>query len=91
VLPIVEQRANKHAANYCIAEKSLQAWMARTPRPSSRANIVEFAEQVGVHPGLVVGQLQHLGSIPYSFHRDLLEKIRALVVASTPTDGYGRT
>lgn len=90
-LPAIEQRANRHAANYCIEEATLQTWIARTPRLSSRANIVAFAEQVAVHPGLVVGQLQHHGSIPYSFHRDLLEKVRPLVVASTPTDGYGKT
>lgn len=89
-LPTIEQRANKHAANYCIEEGALQEWISRTPR-LSRANIIGFAEQIGVHPGLVVGQLQHHGSIPYSFHRDLLEKIRPLVIASTPTDGYGTT
>jgi HTH-type transcriptional regulator/antitoxin HigA len=90
-LPEIEQRANRHAANYCVEEVALHTWIARTPRVSSRANIVAFAEQIGVHPGLVVGQLQHHGSIPYSFHRDLLEKVRPLVVASTPTDGYGKT
>jgi HTH-type transcriptional regulator/antitoxin HigA len=90
-LPAAEQRANKHAANHCIEETALQTWIARTPRLSSRANIVGFADKIGVHPGLVVGQLQHHGSIPYSFHRDLLEKVRPFVVASTPTDGYGKT
>lgn len=90
-LPAFEQRANKHAANYCIDESALHAWITHTPRVSSRASILAFADQVGVHPGLVVGQLQHHGSIPYSFHRDLLEKVRPLVVASTPSDGYGKT
>jgi HTH-type transcriptional regulator / antitoxin HigA len=90
-IPAVEQRANKHAANYCIQEDALRTWIAHTQRVSSRAHIVAFADQIGVHPGLVVGQLQHHGSIPYSFHRDLLEKVRPLVVASTPTDGYGKT
>ena len=90
-LPAVEQRANRHAANCCIDENTLQAWISRTPRVSAHASIVAFADQIGVHPGLVVGQLQHHGCIPYSFHRDLLEKVRPLVVASTPTDGYGKT
>jgi HTH-type transcriptional regulator / antitoxin HigA len=90
-LPAAEQRANKRAANCCIDEHVLQAWISSTPRVTSRANILAFAERVCVHPGIVVGQLQHRGLIPYSFHRDLLEKVRLLVVASTPTDGYGRT
>jgi HTH-type transcriptional regulator / antitoxin HigA len=91
VLPADEQRANKHAANYCIEEKTLRAWISRVPRASSRSNIVAFADQIGVHPGLVVGQLQHHDIIPYSFHRELLEKVRALVVVSAPTDGFGRS
>jgi HTH-type transcriptional regulator/antitoxin HigA len=37
-----------------------------------------------------VGQLQHRGVIPYSFHRDLLDKVRSLIVSSTPTDGFGK-
>jgi HTH-type transcriptional regulator/antitoxin HigA len=91
MLPAIEQRANKHAANYCIDERRFQAWIANTPRVSSRTSILAFADQIGVHPGLVVGQLQHHGLVPYSFHRDLLEKIRPLVVGSTPADGYGKT
>jgi HTH-type transcriptional regulator/antitoxin HigA len=90
-LPPQEKRANQQAANYCIDEKALHAWIARTPRLSSRSSIIAYADQVGVHPGLLVGQLQHHGSIPYSFHRDLLEKVRSLVIATTPTDGFGKT
>jgi HTH-type transcriptional regulator/antitoxin HigA len=90
-LPSEERRANQHAANCCIDEKALHAWIAHTPRISSRSSILAYADQVGVHPGLLVGQLQHHGSIPYSFHRDLLEKVRSLVISATPTDGFGKT
>lgn len=88
-LPAQEQRANTSAANYCIDQAELRMWIANTPRVSSRSSILAFADRVGVHPGLVVGQLQHNGEIPYSFHRDLLEKVRSMVIASTPTDGFG--
>lgn len=87
-LPVEEQRANAHAASYCVDQEAFEAWVARTARVDSRASIVTFAERVGVHPGLVVGQLQYRGIIPYSFHRDLLEKVRRLVISATPTDGY---
>lgn len=87
-LPSEEKRANANAANYCVDRETLEEWLIRTPRASSRANIVAFAERNGVHPGLVVGQLQHRGVIPYSFHRDLLEKVRLLVICTTPTDGF---
>lgn len=90
-MPERERRANEHAAAYCIDKDMLETWMASASRVSSRSTILEFARQAQVHPGLVVGQLQHHGVIPYSFHRDLLEKVRPLLVTSTPTDGFGRT
>jgi HTH-type transcriptional regulator/antitoxin HigA len=88
-LPREEMRANASAAKYCIPEEDLNEWVSQTPRVASRGNILAFAERVGVHPGLVVGQLQHRGLIPYSFHRELLEKVRSLVISATPTDGFG--
>jgi len=90
-IPANEARANRNAADYCIAEETLRKWTSQTSRVSSRSSIVSFAEVVGVHPGIVVGQLQHRGLVPYSFHRDLLEKVRMLVVTATPTDGFGKT
>lgn len=84
-----ELRANTSAANYCIPSKALDEWLQRTGRVSSRKNIVDFAQQLNVHPALVVGQLQHRGVIPYSFHRVLLEKVRYLVIESVITDGFG--
>jgi HTH-type transcriptional regulator/antitoxin HigA len=88
-LPEEEMRANSSAAKYCIPEHELNEWVSQTPRVASRGNILAFAERVGVHPGLVVGQLQHRGLIPYSFHRELLERVRSLVISATPTDGFG--
>lgn len=89
--PTEEHRANNNAAHYCINQEALEAWVLHGSRISSRSSIVEFANRAGVHPGLVVGQLQHRGMIPYSFHRDFLEKVRSLVIETTPTDGFGRT
>jgi HTH-type transcriptional regulator / antitoxin HigA len=89
-LPDFERRANRNAADYCINAKAMEAWIARASKVSSRARIVAFAEQMSVHPGLVVGQLQHRHLIPYSYHREFLEKVRSLVVTSVPTDGYRR-
>jgi len=91
MIPKEERRANIAAANYCIPSKTLDEWLARTSRASSRKNIVSFAKQLKIHPALVVGQLQHRGIIPYSFHRVLLEKVRSLVIESVITDGFGIT
>lgn len=86
--PREELRASSAAANYCIPEGDLKRWIAETPRVDSRASILSFATRMRVHPGIIVGQLQHLGLIPYSFHRELLEKVRGLVITAVPTDGF---
>jgi len=90
-LPKEELRANASAANCCVPSKTLDEWLERTGRASSRKNIVVFAQQLNVHPALVVGQLQHRGVIPYSFHRVLLEKVRSFIIESVVTDGFGIT
>jgi len=90
-LPAEERRANESAAEFCVPEREIDGWIARTGRVFSRKEIIAFAKTIDVHPALVVGQLQHRGVIPYSFHRDLLEKIRSVVIESTMTDGFGTT
>jgi HTH-type transcriptional regulator / antitoxin HigA len=87
-IPERELRANHSAADSCIDKRTLDAWIAWSARAFSRAEIVGFAQSIGVLPALVVGQLQHRGVIAYSFHRDLLEKVRSVVVESAVTDGF---
>lgn len=87
-VPAEEKRANISAANYCIEQATLDAWISTASRPSSKKCIMAFADQIQVHPALVVGQLQHRRVIPYSYHRDLLHKVRTLVIEAAVTDGY---
>ena len=51
-----EEEANDFAANHLIPRHALAALMRE--RPLSEQRLVAFAEQVGVSPGIVVGQLQ---------------------------------
>ncbi|HVR07846.1 MAG TPA: XRE family transcriptional regulator, partial [Thermoanaerobaculia bacterium] len=48
-----------------------------------------FASRIGVHPGLVVGQLQHRGEISFAHNREMLAKVRNAVTRSALTDGWG--
>lgn len=89
-MPANERRANEAAAEYCVPQQSLDAWLASSDRNFSRHKIVAFARQVNVHPGLVVGQLQRREIIPWSFHRELLEKVRGFVAQLDVTDGFGK-
>jgi addiction module HigA family antidote len=51
-----EEEANDFAANHLIPRQALLSLMKE--RPLSEERLVGFAEQVGVAPGIVVGQLQ---------------------------------
>jgi plasmid maintenance system antidote protein VapI len=55
-----EEAANQFAANTLIPQESRPALLSLG---SDWREIVRFAGQVGVSPGIVVGQLQHLGRI----------------------------
>ena len=48
-----------------------------------------FARLNGVHPGIVVGQLQHRGGILYSRHRNFLVPVRDFVLGTALADRWG--
>ena len=54
-----------------------------------RRRLQGFALRQGVHPGIVSGQLQHLKEVGWDAHRDLLVKVRALLIPAALTDGWG--
>jgi HTH-type transcriptional regulator/antitoxin HigA len=61
---------------------------SRAP-PLLREKIKEFAATNSVHPGIVVGQLQHRGEISYAHSRNMLVRVREIVTRSSLTDGRG--
>jgi HTH-type transcriptional regulator/antitoxin HigA len=88
-LPDGERRANAWAADFVVKKSDLDNFIARIRPLYSKPKIKLFAARMNVHPGLVVGQLQHRGEIPYSHHRETLVKIRYLLTDATLTDGWG--
>jgi len=86
--PEAEKKADRMAASLLIPTKTLQAFIERhRPRFSKKA-IRGFAEKVGVHPGIVVGQLQYRKAISYSHSREMLSPVRDLVTEVVVTDGW---
>jgi HTH-type transcriptional regulator / antitoxin HigA len=85
-----ELRANREAAEILVPQKALNQFMNRWRPYYSTARINNFATQLGIHPGIIVGQLQHRKEIGYNTHRDLLAKVRELVTLTAFTDGWGR-
>lgn len=88
-LPPEEVAANAAASEFCVPAAELTDFVARLHPLFSEHRVVLFAKRIGVHPGLVVGQLQrHLNR--YDLLRKLLVKVRHLVTQSALTDGYGQ-
>jgi len=88
--PPHEIRANEAAADNLVSKKELEGFIARVNPLFSDEAITGFARRLRIHPGIVVGQLQNRGLVPWSHHRKKLEKIREFVTSSALTDGFGR-
>lgn len=50
--------------------------------------ILGFAHKIGVHPGIVVGQLQRRKILDYAHSRRMLVRVRHLIIPSALTDGW---
>ena len=84
-----ERGASRFAAEFLIKQSELESFIARVSPLYSRTRIVGFAKNIGVHPGIVVGQLQYRREIGWSVHRQMLDKVRGILIQSTLTDGWG--
>lgn len=86
-----EQRANREAAAALIPTAELESFVRRVGPLYARQRIIQFAHTLNIHPGIIVGQLQHRGEIGYSGLRDLLVKVRDVVTETALTDGWGKS
>jgi HTH-type transcriptional regulator / antitoxin HigA len=86
----VERRSDQEAASLLIDASEIDDFITRVGPLYSRARINQFANRIRVHPGIIVGQLQHRGELKYSMMRDALVKVREIIVAEALTDGWGQ-
>ena len=84
-----ERVANRAAANFCVPTDEMDDWVRRVQPLFSNHRVVGFAALVGVHPGLVVGQL-HKRTERYDLLRKFLIDIRGYLTPYALTDGYGQ-
>lgn len=87
--PEFELRADAFAAEFLVPSKDLRDFVARVKPLFSKKRIAAFAARLRVHPGIVVGQLHHSGTISYAHSRELLEKVRGTITDAALTDGWG--
>ena len=67
-----ENEANEFSENELIPRKVLQAFCQANR--ISKNSIVKFAQELGIAPGIVVGQLQHKGLLPRSHCNELKQR-----------------
>jgi HTH-type transcriptional regulator/antitoxin HigA len=66
-----EQEANQWAGDWLIPREHAQA----LPSLRTKDSVIDFARHIGVHPGIVVGRLQHDGLIEPSWMNQLKQSL----------------
>lgn len=89
--PKQETDADSFAASVLIPQQAMADFIRRVKPLFSKQKIESFAATQKVHPGLVVGQLQHRKLIPYANLRASLVKVRAMLLETVLYDGWGMT
>lgn len=84
---VQEQEANTLAAHYLVSQSELEAFITRTRPFFARNKVIQFATRQHIHPGIVVGQLQRRGELPYTHLRALLDKVSPYLTPWLDTNG----
>jgi HTH-type transcriptional regulator/antitoxin HigA len=85
-----EALADSEAADFCVPAEKMRSFFLRKNPLFSDADVKAFAQINRTHPGLVVGQLQHMAK-RYNLLREHLVPIRRHVIASAMVDGWGNS
>jgi HTH-type transcriptional regulator/antitoxin HigA len=88
-LPMEEVKANAAASEFLVPASELDSFIKRVRPLYSEQRIMLFAKRIGVHPGLVVGQLQFRDEVPYTHFHKYLVKVREIITQVALTDGWG--
>src|SRR5260370_33845647 len=57
-----EERTNKEAAASLVPPHELDSFIRRVGPLYPKERVIQFANRIKIHPGIIVGQLQHRGS-----------------------------
>jgi HTH-type transcriptional regulator / antitoxin HigA len=83
-----ERVANSAAADFCVANTEISSFIARKNPFFAERDVLAFAGRVGVHPGIVVGQIQKKTKRWDLLRRHLI-KIRQFALSGGLVDGWG--
>lgn len=87
-IPEEERLANSAAREFGVPSAKMESFIARKAPFFSERDMVAFAKMLGVHPGIVAGQLQYRTG-RYDRFRQHLAGIRAHVRPGAAVDGWG--
>jgi HTH-type transcriptional regulator/antitoxin HigA len=83
-----ERIANEAAQNFCVPAAQLEAFVARKAPFFSERDVIGFSRVLKVHPGILVGQIQHKTK-RYALLREYLVKVREIISPNAIRDGWG--
>jgi HTH-type transcriptional regulator / antitoxin HigA len=89
--PKSEREADEFAVERLVPQRQLESFIARIGPLYTIRRITAFAHTMGVHPSIVIGQLQFRGEIAYSSFRSAMAPVREWITSSALTDGWGAT
>jgi len=84
-----ELAANAAASDFCVSKTEMDSWIARKHPYYSERDLLGFAKRIGIHPGIVAGQLRSRTN-NYKIFGKYLAKIRFAVESTALTDGWGQ-
>jgi HTH-type transcriptional regulator/antitoxin HigA len=87
--PQEEKDADHFAAQFLVPSEEIESFIRRVRPLYSKVRINQFANRIGVHPGIVIGQLQHRQEIGWMHSREMLVKVLDTVTSTAFTDGWG--
>ncbi|MCH8190915.1 MAG: helix-turn-helix domain-containing protein [Chloroflexi bacterium] len=87
--PVAENSADEYAVEFLVPQRELRRFVNNHAPLYYPKDIQGFSLRIGVHSGIVVGQLQHSGELEYYQYRKMLEKIRHIITDAALTDGWG--
>ena len=80
--------ANEAARDFCVPKDEMDSFFARKDPFFSTRDILGFARKLGVHPGIVAGQLQYRTG-QYNRFRNFQKTIKGHVLPYAIVDGWG--
>lgn len=83
-----ERLANSAAQEFCVPVTKMDSFVARKDPFFSERDLIAFSKLLGVHAGIVAGQLQHRTG-RYDRFRQHLASVRTHVRAGAAVDGWG--